>query len=105
MQQCNWGLLSETQRVKLLDLPRGPTRYVGRSITDSLRLSQMKQRVIEQDSIGDEIQTGVDVVLSIFIRVGKVAHSFLSIAAETVQQIVETVHVCEMIDLWSLINI
>ena len=57
----------------------------------------------EQDSIGDEIQGGIDFILGIVIALAKSAPiPFLSEAATCVQQIVETVKVCPtMTDLRS----
>lgn len=62
-----------------------------------------KQSPIKEDSTGDEIQGGVDFILGFVIAFGKSTPiPFLSLAAESVQKISETVKVCAtMIDLRS----
>ena len=53
------------------------------------------ERIIKQVSVGDDIQQRVDAILSTIKAVGNVAPTpFLSVAIESIENIVETVRVC-----------
>jgi hypothetical protein len=59
------------------------------------QMSLKKQSTIQQVSVGDDIQQRVDAILSTIIAVGNVTPiPFLSEAAESLQNIGETVQVC-----------
>ena len=66
-------------------------------IIEAFQMGLKKQSAIEQVSVGDDIQQRVDAILSTIIAVGNVtAIPFLSVAAESVENIVEFVQVCEI---------
>ena len=72
------------------------------STMELFQMSLKKQSAIEQVSVGDDIQQRIDVILSTIIAVGNVTPiPFLSVATESIENVVETVQVCATtIDLW-----
>ena len=99
-KEANWSLAEFRDALKLNYkkdrwLTEKDVDARSERIIEHVQMSLKKQSVIEQVSVGDDIQQRVNAILSTIIAVGNVTPiPFLSAAAESIENIVETVQVC-----------
>ena len=104
-KEASWSLADFGDALKVLfkkyEEKDGDTRC--ERIIENCQMSLKKKSGIEQDSVGDEIQRRLNTILGTIIAVGNVNPiPFLSVAAESVENIVEIVQVCAItVDLRS----
>jgi hypothetical protein len=94
-KEASWSLADFRNALKLIHTKGGRYKKVD--------VDAICERIIEQVSVGDNIQQRVDAILSTIIAVGNVTSiPFLSVATESIVNIGETVQVCATtFDLWS----
>ena len=98
-KEASWSLADFRNALKLNYKTSGFTEEYVELICDGimeyLQMSLKKQSAMKQVSVGDDIQQRVDAILSTIIAVGNVTPiPFLSVATESIENILEIVQVC-----------